>query len=136
MADTSTATRFAIDLPADPAYLSTVRIFLTAIARHYDAQDDTVEDLKVAVSEACSAFLRYGAGDEGSLHVEVAASSDRLTVTVSSPDLLVPEPPDADGTPTPRALAASLGMDVLRALFEDSEVVPGEPSSIRFSAPL
>jgi anti-sigma regulatory factor (Ser/Thr protein kinase) len=136
MATTSTATRFAIDLPADPAYLSTARIFLTAVARHYGAPDETVEDLKVAVSEACSAFLRYGPGDEGSVHVEVGASSNRLTVTVSSPDLLVPEQPDAAGTPTPRGLAASLGMDVLQALFEDSEVVPGEPSSIRFSTPL
>jgi anti-sigma regulatory factor (Ser/Thr protein kinase) len=136
MAGTSTATRFAIELPADPAYLSTARIFVTAIARHYGAGDDTVEDLKVAVSEACSAFLRYEPGDEGSLHVDVGATPDRLTVTVSSPELPVPEPPDAAVTPTPRGLAASLGMDVLRALFEDSEVLPGEPSSIRFSAPL
>jgi serine/threonine-protein kinase RsbW len=131
-----TATRFAIDLPADPAYLSTVRLFASAIARHFGVRDDDIEDLKMAVTEACTAFLRYEETDRGSLHVEVAASPDRLACEVTSPDLSLPSPPASADTPTPRGVAAGLGMDLLRILFEDSEVVAGEPSTIRFSVPL
>jgi serine/threonine-protein kinase RsbW len=136
MGDALTATRFAIDLPADPAYLSTVRLFASAIARHFGVGDEDVEDLKMAVTEACAAFLRYEETDRGSLHVEVAASSARLACEVTSADLSIPSPPASADMPTPRGLAASLGMDLLRSLFEDSEIVAGERSTIRFSVPL
>jgi anti-sigma regulatory factor (Ser/Thr protein kinase) len=131
-----TATRFSIDMPADAVYLGTVRLFASSIARHYGVQDEDVEDLKMAVTEACTAFLRYEEPDQGSLHVEVAASEGQLDFQITSPDLSIPAPPAAADTPTPRGVAAGLGMDLLRILFEDSEVVAGDPSAIRFSVPL
>jgi serine/threonine-protein kinase RsbW len=136
MGDALTATRFAIDLPADPAYLSTVRLFASAIARHFGVGDEDVEDLKMAVTEACAAFLRYEETDRGSLHVEVAASSERLACEVTSADLSIPSTPASADTPTPRGVAAGLGLDLLSSLFEDSEIVAGERSTIRFSVPL
>jgi anti-sigma regulatory factor (Ser/Thr protein kinase) len=131
-----TATRFSIDIPADAAYLGTVRLFASSIARHYGVQDEGIEDLKMAVTEACSAFLRYEERDRGSLHVEVAASKDRLAFEITSPDLSIPAPRSVADTPTPRGVAAGLGMDLLRILLEDSEVVAGDRSAIRFSVPL
>jgi hypothetical protein len=56
-----TATRFAIDLPADPAYLSTVRLFASAIARHFGVRDDDIEDLKIAVDEVLAGEVDDGA---------------------------------------------------------------------------
>jgi anti-sigma regulatory factor (Ser/Thr protein kinase) len=131
-----TATRFAIDLPADPAYLATLRMFVSAIARHYHGEEDVLEDIKVAVTEACSAFLRYEVAGESSLHVGVVASPGRLAFEITSPDLSIPESPDPAGSPTPRGIATTLGMDLIRSLFEESEVVTEGRSLVRFSVPL
>jgi serine/threonine-protein kinase RsbW len=131
-----TATRFSIDFPADAAYLGTVRLFGSSIARHYGVQDEDIEDLKMAVTEACTAFLRYEEHDRETIHVEVTASRDRLAFEITSPDLSIPTQHAAVDTPTPRGVAAELGMDLLRILFEDSEVVAGDPSAIRFSVPV
>jgi anti-sigma regulatory factor (Ser/Thr protein kinase) len=135
----SNGDRFAIELPADAAYLSTVRLFVSAIARHYGVKEENLEDLKLAVTEACSAFLRYEEPGRGALHLQVTGDRDRLTVEVTSPDLAIPapSPPGGDGvTPTPRGVAAELGMDLIRSLFEDSDIVAEGTSRVRFSIPL
>jgi anti-sigma regulatory factor (Ser/Thr protein kinase) len=134
----STEDRFAIDLPAVPAYLSTARLFAAAIARHFGVEEEVLEDLKLAVTEACSAFMRYEDG-EGTLRLQVTGTSDRLTLEVTSAELAIqaPSPPGADGgSPTPRGVAAELGMDLIRSLFEDSQIVTEDTSRVRFSVPL
>jgi anti-sigma regulatory factor (Ser/Thr protein kinase) len=130
--------RFTIDFPGDPLYLSTVRLFTSAVVRHYQADEDTIGDVKVAVSEACAAFLR-GDQEEGSIRVAVIPHAGALTVEVTSTDLSLAVPPkrmaEVD-TPTPSGMAAELGLELLRSLFEGAEVVSNGGSAIRFSVPL
>jgi anti-sigma regulatory factor (Ser/Thr protein kinase) len=138
MAGSDEKGRFVIELPADAAYLSTVRLFASAIARHYGAREETVEDLKVAVSEASSAFLRYDDEGAGSVRLAFRARGSRLAIEVTGEDLsiVVPARTPGDPTPTPRGMAAELGFDLIRSLFPDSEVTSEGESAIRFSASL
>jgi serine/threonine-protein kinase RsbW len=133
-----TADRFAIELPADAAYLSTVRLFASAVARQFGAEEETIEDLKVAISEACSAFLRYDDEGAGIVRVTIEVHEARLTFEVTGEDLSIQVPARAAGdpTPTPRGMAAELGLDLIRSLFPDSEVTTDQDSAIRFSASL
>lgn len=129
--------RCSIQVPGDPVYLSTVRLFASAVARHFGAPEDTVGDLKVAVSEACSAFLR-GADGDGSVRVNIE-SDGHLAVEVVSDDLslaVLARIPSAVDTPTPGSAAAELGLELIRTLFEDAEVTSDGISSIRFSVPI
>lgn len=130
--------RFTIGFPGDPLYLGTVRLFTAAVARHFQADEDIVEDVKVAVSEACAAFLR-GEQAEGSIQVAAVPAAGLLTIEVTSTDLSLTVPTQSMAevdTPTPSGMAAELGMELIRSLFEGAEVVTDGSPSIRFSVPL
>src|ERR687892_1210056 len=53
-----TAVGCVLEIPAQAAYVSTARLFVGAVARHFGVEEDSVEDLKLAVSEACNAAIR------------------------------------------------------------------------------
>lgn len=120
----------SLEFPADAAYVATARIFASAIARHYDAADDAVEDVKLAISEACGVVIR-GARSDASVRVETRWSGDQVAFEVSSTaELRTQDPAD---TPTP----AALGMELVTALFEDAVMLAdADGTAIRFSVPV
>jgi anti-sigma regulatory factor (Ser/Thr protein kinase) len=130
--------RLSIEVPADASHLATVRLFASSIARQFGADEDTVGDLKVAVSEACAAFLR-GQQEEGTVRVEIESVDGRLDVGVTSAQLSLTVPPQAMAavdTPTPSQVAAELGLELIRSLFKDAEVASDGDPAIRFSVSL
>jgi len=77
---------YALSVPADPAGLSTVRVFLRAIARTIDAEPERGDDLELIVSEICAALVEGGSGH---LDIEVRVDGSAVSVAV-----------DADGAPS------------------------------------
>jgi len=75
-------------VPADPAYLTVVRTASAGLAARLDLTLDEIEDLRIAVDEACTLLLDPGATDqdlvatfrlgEGSLEVEVRGPAREL----------------------------------------------------------
>jgi serine/threonine-protein kinase RsbW len=127
--------RFTIDLPAEPAQMATARIFAAAIARVTGASDEVIEDLKLAVSEACSTFIDPTASDAGGLRVDAVVSDGQLSFeTAGRPSSVVLQP---QGEVTPTALVAELRLELIEALFEGSDVTTGPDGRtvIRFSVP-
>lgn len=125
----------SIELPADAAYMATTRIFGAALARQAGADEESVEDLKLAISEACASFIRAGVEDRP-IRVQVLVTRGRLSFRISGAALA--EIPRGEETPsTPGRFAAQVGGEVIQALFTDAEIVPhGDGSLIRFSLPL
>lgn len=133
----ATSDPFHLVVPSDPRHISTARIFAAAVARVAGADEDTVEDVKVGISEACSMTLRKPHGSDP-LEVSIVAEPERLRFQVTGE--LPPVAPESDAadapTPTPTGIAATLGREVVSALFEDTEITgEGGRGSIRFSTP-
>ena len=80
-----------IRLPASSAYLSVLRTATAGLAARLDFTLDEIEDLRIAVDEACAMLLPQ-AGPEGSLECrfELAESALRVTVAVPSPGAALP----------------------------------------------
>jgi len=72
-------------LPAENAYVSVLRMTTAGLAARLDFTLDDIEDLRMAVGEACALVLD-GADAEGQLRVgfELGAGSMRLTVSTDS----------------------------------------------------
>ncbi len=71
-----------LDVPAHPAYVAVVRTAAAGLAARADLTLDRIEDLRIAVGEACALVLPEA--DEGSrLCGEFFLSPQQLTVTVS-----------------------------------------------------
>jgi anti-sigma regulatory factor (Ser/Thr protein kinase) len=71
--------RFELHVEGDPTGLSTIRVFVRAIARSVDADAERVDDLQLIVSEICSELLEAGGRE---LHVAVRRDEATLDVSV------------------------------------------------------
>jgi serine/threonine-protein kinase RsbW len=80
-ADESRMVRLTI--PAKPEYITLSRLALTGLSRVRPLPDDTLADLKLALTEACSNSVRHAYREAGG-HVEISFElrPDRLVVEV------------------------------------------------------
>jgi serine/threonine-protein kinase RsbW len=73
-----------LKLPADGAYLSVLRTATAGLAARLDFTLDEIEDLRIAVDEAC-ALLLIDAPEKGELNCTFSLSPQALSVTVTAP---------------------------------------------------
>lgn len=83
-----------VRMPADGAYLSVLRTATAGLAARLDFTLDDIEDMRIAVDEACAMLLSQ-AVPGSSLECTFALSADDMTITVSVQSLN-PRPPSAD----------------------------------------
>ena len=73
-----------VRLPADGAYLSVLRTATAGLAARLDFTIDEIEDLRIAVDEACAMLLaQVVEGTE--LHCRFSVAAPTLTVEVTAP---------------------------------------------------
>jgi len=105
-----------ITVPADGAYLSVLRTAAAGLAARLDFTLDDIEDLRVAVDEACSILLAQAS--DGRLRCTFTVSDASLTVAARVPSH-DPRPPTQDG----------FAWTVLTALATKVEVKVVSPST-------
>jgi serine/threonine-protein kinase RsbW len=92
--DDAPADRVTVRLPADGAYLSVLRTATAGLAARLDFTLDEIEDLRIAVDEACAMLLSQ-AVPGSSLECGFALEPDGMTIRVSA-ECLDPRAPAAD----------------------------------------
>ena len=120
---------FTLELPPLAEHLGTARSFAAAVARHYDVAGETVEDLKIAISEGCIDGLVSGQA----LRVRAEEMGRALVFEVDAPD--------HDGRLPERVALDELGsparIELIRSLFPDATVGGADGRRvIRFSVTL
>jgi serine/threonine-protein kinase RsbW len=127
--------RFTLELPPDPAYVSAARLFAATVAREVGVAEDLLDDIKMAVGEACARALATAANRPLSLEVE--RSDGRLVFEVAQGKPPSAVPGHLTSTPTQQELAVGLNLELITALFEDADIVPGRSGTavVRFSVP-
>lgn len=100
-----------LELPADPAYLGVVRTACAGLGARLDLTLDEIEDLRIAVDEACALVLMPEAMATGSGGKRLVASFQvtrfSLAVRVEGPNTALPE-----GTSYAWAVLEALAGDV------------------------
>ena len=122
-----TASELILDVAPEPEHARTARLFAAAAARHYGVAEERVEDLKVAISEACTNAFRAHTDAGISDPVRVVAVAEAGGVRFSVVDAgrgFEPPPPDAgkDYTPPGGIFEGSLGLTLIHSLFPDAEI--------------
>lgn len=91
-------------IPSRPEYVGVARLAILGVASRMRFSYDEVEDIRLAVGEACTRSIERldGAGGEGhSIHLRCLVDANRLTIEVRSPLVQAPPrepPPDIMGT--------------------------------------
>jgi serine/threonine-protein kinase RsbW len=122
-------------IPAKAEYITLVRLALSGLSQFRPLSDETLGDLKLAVTEACSNSVRhaYRDGREGSVDIVYELHPDRLVVEVADDGdgfAAVGERSD-DGTLN----EGGLGIAIIRELADELELGPrseGHGSRLRF----
>ena len=81
----------SLRVPADGAYVSVLRTMTASLAARLDFTVDDIEDLRIAVGEACALVLPV-ARPGGDLEADFRQSSGTLTVSVRVPTSARTEP--------------------------------------------
>jgi serine/threonine-protein kinase RsbW len=124
-----------LTIPAKAEYITLVRLALSGLSRLRPLSEETLGDLKLAVTEACSNSVRhgYGGAGEGTVEIVYELQPDRFVVEVADdgPGF------DARGDRVhERDLEeGGLGIAIIRAVsdeFEAGERSEGRGSRLRF----
>ena len=116
-----------LTIPAKAEYITLVRLALSGLSQSRELSDETLGDLKLAVTEACSNSIRhaYGDGRDGSVEVVYELHPDRLVVEVrdDGPGFSVPEPAVIGEHGLNEG---GLGIAIIRELADELEFGPGD----------
>ena len=118
-----------LTLPARPENVAVVRHVLGAFAEALQLPDPVIEDMRVAVTEACTNVVRhaYADGEPGPVEILIRPEGDALHVVVSDQGRGLGPHPDSTGP--------GLGLPLIAALSHSFEIenVPDDGSRLRMS---
>lgn len=120
-------------VPAKPEYITLGRLALTGLARLQPFEAETLADLKLALTEACSNSVRhaYSDGRIGFVEIVYDLAPDRLAIEVADDGRGFEYRESADGDDLSEG---GLGIAIIRALADEFEVEGGNGrgSRLRF----
>jgi serine/threonine-protein kinase RsbW len=120
-----------LTIPAKPEYITLGRLALTAIAGVRPVSDETLYDLKLALTEACTNSVRhaYENGREGNVEIVYELQPDRLVIEVG--DEGAGFEPHETGNGHDELEEGGLGIEIIRALADEVEIGPREEGGSR-----
>ena len=118
-----------LTLPARPENVAVVRHVLGAFAEALQLPDPAIEDMRLAVTEACTNVVRhaYADGEPGPVEILIRPEGDELSVVVSDQGRGLGPSADSSGP--------GLGLPLIAALSHSFEIeqVPDNGSRLRMS---
>ena len=121
-----------LTIPAKPEYITLTRLALTALARVRPLPDETLNDLKLALTEACTNSVRHAYENDGRGVVEIVyqLEPDRLVVEVADDGQgFVPE--EIEGRQNGDLTEGGLGIAIIRAVVDEVEIGERESGGSR-----
>ena len=134
MTDNNGFREVRLSIPAKPEFITLCRLALTGISRLRPLTDETLADLKLALTEACSNSVRHAyAEGGGSVDIRYQLHPDRLVIEVADDgggfELGAPEAEDGDLS------EGGLGIAIIRAVADELDIGArddGRGSLLRF----
>ena len=115
-----------LTIPAKPEYITLSRLALSGLSRVRPLPDDTLADLKLALTEACSNSVRHAYGDdEGHVDISFELLDDRLIVEVADDGTgFEPAIASRDGSDSELS-EGGLGIAIIRSIADEVEIAGG-----------
>jgi hypothetical protein len=125
-----TSTGITVSIARDPALVRTVRLIAAAVARRTSHDEEFVEEVRLAVGEACALMVGEDPEGHGPVTVRLAIGGRLKVDVVASGPVAVADSPDSDVDGVePWAL--------LRGLIDDLDVQrEGDTTTLSMSWPV
>ena len=120
-----------IEIPSRSAYVGVVRLALASLARAAGLDEERVDDLKIAVGEACAnaVLANVEAGGGAPVRVSWGDERDRVVIEVDDRGTTPPQPvsphggPGETGDPGDLGSRQAMSMALLDQLVDECELV-------------
>ncbi len=112
---------FKFSVPGKAQYVGTIRMAISCLANSVGFDVEAIEDIKVAVSEACNNALCHNTTDQEGYEVSCEISKDRIVVSVSDKSGGF----DTDSYVEPsldHPKEGGLGIYIIRALMDEVDI--------------
>jgi serine/threonine-protein kinase RsbW len=121
-----------LTIPAKAEYITLGRLALTAIARVRPLTAETLSDLKLALTEACTNSVRHAYREDraGTVEISYKIEPHRLVVEVAD-DGRGFEPADLTGGGNGDLSEGGLGIAIIRAVADEVEIDERESGGSR-----
>jgi serine/threonine-protein kinase RsbW len=123
-----------LTIPAKAEYITLGRLALTGLSRLRDLPQETLADLKLALTEACSNSVRHAyPGREGLVEIIYDLQPDRLVIEVA--DDGEGFEPGGDAKAEDELVEGGLGISIIRSVADELEIGArsnGRGSRLRF----
>ena len=123
-----------LTIPAKPEYITLGRLALTGLSRLRSLPQETLADLKLALTEACSNSVRHAYPEGGgSVQIVYDLQPDRLVIEVA--DDGEGFDPHARGDEQSELSEGGLGIAIIRSIADELEITAradGRGSRLRF----
>ena len=115
--------RFALNVPGKPEYVGTVRMTVAHVASRAGFDIEAIEDIKVAVSEACTNIVQHSHTDEDFAYDVVLELEEDKKLMITVKDTGVGFGVEEYVEPVPGEPAESgLGIFIIRALMDEVDL--------------
>lgn len=91
-----TSTGISVSIARDPALVRTVRLIAAAVARRASGDEEFVEEVRLAVGEACALMVGEDVSTGGPVTVRLAIDDRLLVDVVAEGPVAVADSPDSD----------------------------------------
>ena len=118
----SDASPIRLTIPARPEYITLCRLALTGLSRVRAFSDETLADLKLALTEACSNAVRhaYADGEGGVVDITYDLQPDRVVIEVA--DNGTGFDPASRGGGEDELREGGLGIAIIRSIADEFEI--------------
>ena len=114
-------------IPSELGYEKIAREAVATVARRLHFNEDKIDDIKTAVSEACTNAIRYGSGADARMKVVVilTAEEDKLDILIKDPGAGGTPPddievPDINGMVEGKHRLGGMGLFIIRELVDEA----------------
>ena len=109
----------ALRIPCSPEYVSVARLTISAVASRMNFGIDDIDDLKLAVGEACANAIEHAA--EGDIDIICTMEPDQLVLSVKDCGIgFDPGAPRVE--PVDEPPVGGLGLILIQALMDDVQI--------------
>ena len=117
-------------IPSELGYEKIAREAVATVADRLNFSEEKVEDIKTAISEACTNAIRYGSGSDARMKVVVilTADEDKLDILIKDPGASGTPPvnvniPDINGMVEGKHRLGGMGLYIIRELVDEAGFV-------------
>jgi len=122
----------SLELPALPEHAATIRLFLSEAGRHFQVNQDSISDLKLAASEALvlAAGAPTGSGEPRSVSIGVRVLEGAMDIEIAAAGFDYRTQGNEES-----AEVADISLAIIQSLFPGA-LSEQKTDTIRFSVPI